>query len=155
LSSHPFKPRWYLYPLYPLAVAIFLVLRVFGKPFTAMKHRLNKMRLHVRVIPAWGVQYFMKVCEPRTPICMAAALAFASVGSRRSDGCRWRANQSEHERINNHIRAAILEGEAAGAKVVGLGALNKAESLNAGGSIFVKEMPHLKTRVVATPSPQL
>jgi len=115
LSSHPFKPRWYLYPLYPLAVAIFLVLRVFGKPFTAMKHRLNKMRLHVRVIPAWGVQYFMK---------------------------------SEHERINNHIRAAILEGEAAGAKVVGLGALNKAEFLNAGGSIFVKEMPHLKTRVV-------
>jgi hypothetical protein len=68
LSSHPFKPRWYLYPLYPLAVAIFLVLRVFGKPFTAMKHRLNKMRLHVRVIPAWGVQYFMKVCEPRPPL---------------------------------------------------------------------------------------
>jgi hypothetical protein len=28
-----------------------------------------------------------------------------------------RANQSEHERINNHIRTAILEGEAAGAKV--------------------------------------
>jgi len=64
------------------------------------------------------------------------------------DGCPWRENQSEHERINNHIRAAILEGEAAGAKVVGLGALNKAEFLNAGGSIFVKEMPHLKTRVV-------
>lgn len=79
---------------------------------------------------------------------MANALALRSVGSRRRDGCCWRANQSEHERINNHIRAAILEGEAAGAKVVGLGALNKAEFLNAGGSIFVKEMPHLKTRVV-------
>ena len=70
LSSHPFKPRWYLYPLYPLAVAIFLVLRVFGKPFTAMKHRLNKMRLHVRVIPAWGLQYFMKV---RDPLALASA----------------------------------------------------------------------------------
>ena len=32
--------------------------------------------------------------------------------------------------------------------MVGLGALNKAEFLNAGGSVFVKEMPHLKTRVV-------
>eukprot|EP00241_Pyramimonas_parkeae_P017406 CAMPEP_0114286796 /NCGR_PEP_ID=MMETSP0059-20121206/5942_1 /TAXON_ID=36894 /ORGANISM="Pyramimonas parkeae, Strain CCMP726" /LENGTH=621 /DNA_ID=CAMNT_0001407847 /DNA_START=149 /DNA_END=2014 /DNA_ORIENTATION=+ len=115
LSAHPFRPSWYLYPLYPLAVVIFLFLRVFGTPFTAMKHRLQKMRLHVRVIPAWGVQYFVK---------------------------------SEHDRINNLLRRAIREGEEAGAKVIGLGALNKAEFLNAGGSIFVEEMPDIKPRIV-------
>eukprot|EP00976_Prorocentrum_cordatum_P100546 1192270-Prorocentrum_minimum.AAC.14 len=26
-----------------------------------MKHRLGKTRLHVKCIPAWGLQYFMKV----------------------------------------------------------------------------------------------
>ncbi|KAK3251495.1 sterol desaturase protein [Cymbomonas tetramitiformis] len=56
LSSKPFNPTWWLYPLYPVAVAIFLVLRVFGKPFVAMKRRLGEFKLHVHVIPAWGVQ---------------------------------------------------------------------------------------------------
>jgi len=114
-SSRPFKASWKLYPLYPLAFAIFLVLRVFGKTFTAMKHRLGKTRLHVKVIPSWGLQYFMK---------------------------------SEHTRINSHIRKAILSADAAGTKVVGLGALNKAEFLNRGGAVFVEEMPDLKVRVV-------
>jgi hypothetical protein len=66
-SSRPFKASWKLYPLYPLAFAIFLVLRVFGKTFTAMKHRLGKTRLHVKVIPSWGLQYFMKVRNLVTP----------------------------------------------------------------------------------------
>jgi hypothetical protein len=56
--------------------------------------------------------------------------------------------QSEHTRINNHIRKAILSADAAGTKVVGLGALNKAEFLNRGGAVFVEEMPDLEVRVV-------
>lgn len=115
LSSKPFNPTWWLYPLYPLAVAIFLVLRVFGKPFVAMKHRLGQFKLHVHVIPAWGVQFFMK---------------------------------SEHERINAHIENSILKADKAGVKVVGLGALNKAEFLNRGGAIFVEKHQKLRTRVV-------
>lgn len=61
---------------------------------------------------------------------------------------RWFGMQSEHDRINNLLRRAIREGEEAGAKVIGLGALNKAEFLNAGGSIFVEEMPDIKPRIV-------
>eukprot|EP00959_Pyramimonas_sp_CCMP1952_P284085 5937986-Pyramimonas_sp.AAC.1 len=52
--------------------------------------------------------------------------------------------QSEHKRINTHIRKAILDADKSGSRVCGLGALNKAEFLNRGGAIFVEEMPDLK-----------
>mmetsp|Transcript_30914 Transcript_30914/g.100644 ORF Transcript_30914/g.100644 Transcript_30914/m.100644 type:complete len:632 (+) Transcript_30914:219-2114(+) len=54
----------------------------------------------------------------------------------------------EHKFINAHIASAIRKADAAGVKVIGLGALNKAEAVNGGGAIFTKEMPDLRVRVV-------
>ena len=50
--------------------------------------------------------------------------------------------------INNKIEEAILEADATGVKVLGLGALNKNEALNGGGKLFVDKHPNLRVRVV-------
>ena len=55
---------------------------------------------------------------------------------------------SQHARLNSHIRGAIADADTAGVKVLGLGALNKAEGLNGGGKLFVDAAPHLRVRVV-------
>jgi hypothetical protein len=56
--------------------------------------------------------------------------------------------KSEHGHINRKIEQAILAADAAGTKVIGLGALNKNEALNGGGQKFVDKHPDLKIRVV-------
>ncbi|KAL5973902.1 Very-long-chain aldehyde decarbonylase GL1-3 [Asimina triloba] len=50
--------------------------------------------------------------------------------------------------INSQIEQAILRADRLGVKVLGLAALNKNESLNGGGILFVKKHPDLKVRVV-------
>ncbi|XP_058113921.1 very-long-chain aldehyde decarbonylase CER3 isoform X2 [Magnolia sinica] len=50
--------------------------------------------------------------------------------------------------INYHIEQAILRADRLGVKVLSLAALNKNESLNGGGTLFVKKLPDLKVRVV-------
>ena len=56
--------------------------------------------------------------------------------------------KSEFNHINRKIEHAILEADRTGTKVVGLGALNKNESLNGGGQLFVDKHPNLRVRVV-------
>ena len=56
--------------------------------------------------------------------------------------------KSQAARLNGHIAGAIAEADASGVRVIGLGALNKAEALNGGGRIFVEASPHLRVRVV-------
>jgi hypothetical protein len=56
--------------------------------------------------------------------------------------------KSQHARLNAHIAGAIAAADAAGVRVIGLGALNKAESLNGGGKLFVDASPALRVRVV-------
>jgi WAX2 C-terminal domain/Fatty acid hydroxylase superfamily len=55
---------------------------------------------------------------------------------------------SFHSFINSKIEQAILEADQMGVKVLGLGALNKNEALNGGGSLFVERHPDLTVRVV-------
>jgi len=55
--------------------------------------------------------------------------------------------KSEFGHINRKIEQAILEADRTGTKVVGLGALNKNESLNGGGQLFVDKHPDLKVRI--------
>ncbi|KAB1204154.1 Protein ECERIFERUM 3 [Morella rubra] len=50
--------------------------------------------------------------------------------------------------INKHIEQAILRADELGVKVISLAALNKNESLNGGGTLFVNKHPNLKVRVV-------
>ncbi|XP_068648480.1 very-long-chain aldehyde decarbonylase GL1-1-like [Aristolochia californica] len=50
--------------------------------------------------------------------------------------------------INNQIEQAILRADRLGVKVLSLAALNKNESLNGGGTLFVKKHPDLRVRVV-------
>ncbi|KAM7471607.1 hypothetical protein LguiA_009790 [Lonicera macranthoides] len=50
--------------------------------------------------------------------------------------------------INKSIEEAILRADRLGVKVISLAALNKNESLNGGGTLFVKKLPNLKVRVV-------
>ncbi|EPS58637.1 hypothetical protein M569_16175, partial [Genlisea aurea] len=50
--------------------------------------------------------------------------------------------------INKQIEDAILRADRAGVKVVGLAALNKNETLNGGGTLFVKKHPNLRVRIV-------
>ncbi|XP_064948514.1 very-long-chain aldehyde decarbonylase GL1-2-like [Musa acuminata AAA Group] len=50
--------------------------------------------------------------------------------------------------INDQIELAILRADKLGVKVVSLAALNKNESLNGGGTLFVSKHPDLKVRVV-------
>ncbi|XP_028775434.1 very-long-chain aldehyde decarbonylase CER3 [Neltuma alba] len=50
--------------------------------------------------------------------------------------------------INHHIEEAILRADRIGVKVISLAALNKNESLNGGGKLFVDKHPNLKVRVV-------
>ncbi|XP_057420433.1 very-long-chain aldehyde decarbonylase CER3 isoform X2 [Lotus japonicus] len=52
------------------------------------------------------------------------------------------------EGINNQIEQAILRADRIGVKVISLAALNKNESLNGGGKLFVDKHPNLKVRVV-------
>jgi len=56
--------------------------------------------------------------------------------------------KSQWARINGYIEDAIVEADAAGVEVFGLGALNKNEALNGGGALFVKKHPELRMRVV-------
>ncbi|EKX35243.1 hypothetical protein GUITHDRAFT_158756 [Guillardia theta CCMP2712] len=56
--------------------------------------------------------------------------------------------RSQWPRINSYIEDAIMSADAAGVKVFGLGALNKNEALNGGGSLFVKKHPDLRLRLV-------
>ncbi|XP_052175261.1 very-long-chain aldehyde decarbonylase CER3-like isoform X2 [Diospyros lotus] len=50
--------------------------------------------------------------------------------------------------INNQIEEAILRADRLGVKVINLAALNKNESLNGGGKLFVNKHPDLRVRVV-------
>ncbi|XP_057966904.1 very-long-chain aldehyde decarbonylase CER3-like isoform X2 [Malania oleifera] len=50
--------------------------------------------------------------------------------------------------INNRIEEAILRADKLGVKVISLAALNKNESLNGGGTLFVKKHPNLRVSVV-------
>ncbi|CAA2961447.1 ECERIFERUM 3 [Olea europaea subsp. europaea] len=50
--------------------------------------------------------------------------------------------------INKQIEEAILRADRLGVKVISLAALNKNESLNGGGTLFVNKHPNLKVRVV-------
>ncbi|KAG6480981.1 hypothetical protein ZIOFF_057572 [Zingiber officinale] len=52
------------------------------------------------------------------------------------------------EGINEQIEMAILRADKLGVKVLSLAALNKNESLNGGGTLFVSKHPDLKVRVV-------
>ncbi|CAK9230354.1 unnamed protein product [Sphagnum troendelagicum] len=54
----------------------------------------------------------------------------------------------EKKAINKLIEQAILEAENEGARVIGLGALNKNESLNGGGTYFVNKHKDLRIRIV-------
>ncbi len=56
--------------------------------------------------------------------------------------------KSQHARLNRHIASAIQAADASGVRVIGLGALNKAEALNGGGKLFVDTLPALRVRVV-------
>ncbi|KAK7265329.1 hypothetical protein RJT34_32948 [Clitoria ternatea] len=50
--------------------------------------------------------------------------------------------------INKQIEQAILRADKIGVKVISLAALNKNESLNGGGKLFVDKHPNLRVRVV-------
>ncbi|KAL8138184.1 hypothetical protein V2J09_004185 [Rumex salicifolius] len=50
--------------------------------------------------------------------------------------------------INKQIELAILKADKLGVKVLSLAALNKNESLNGGGVLFVNKHPNLRVRVV-------
>ncbi|XP_062192132.1 very-long-chain aldehyde decarbonylase GL1-1-like [Phragmites australis] len=50
--------------------------------------------------------------------------------------------------INRQIETAILRANKMGVKVISLAALNKNESLNGGGALFVRRHPDLRVRVV-------
>ncbi|KAK7411554.1 hypothetical protein VNO78_02988 [Psophocarpus tetragonolobus] len=50
--------------------------------------------------------------------------------------------------INKQIEKAILRADKIGVKVISLAALNKNESLNGGGKLFVDKHPNLRVRVV-------
>ncbi|RVW49102.1 Protein ECERIFERUM 3 [Vitis vinifera] len=52
------------------------------------------------------------------------------------------------EGINKVIEEAILEADRMGVKVISLAALNKNESLNGGGTLYVNKHPNLRVRVV-------
>lgn len=56
--------------------------------------------------------------------------------------------KSQRGRLNGHIGGAVAAADAAGVRVIGLGALNKAEALNGGGALFVAQQPGLRVRVV-------
>ncbi|KAJ8501302.1 hypothetical protein OPV22_011854 [Ensete ventricosum] len=52
------------------------------------------------------------------------------------------------EGINDQIELAILRANKLGVKVLSLAALNKNESLNGGGTLFINKHPDLRVRVV-------
>ncbi|CAL9110508.1 unnamed protein product [Musa textilis] len=52
------------------------------------------------------------------------------------------------EGINDQIELAILRADKLGVKVLSLAALNKNESLNGGGTLFITKHPDLRVRVV-------
>ncbi|KAK1323729.1 Protein ECERIFERUM 3 [Acorus calamus] len=52
------------------------------------------------------------------------------------------------EGINKQIELAILRADKMGVKVLSLAALNKNESLNGGGTLFIEKHPDLRVRVV-------
>ncbi|GJP55360.1 hypothetical protein CLOM_g14329 [Closterium sp. NIES-68] len=54
----------------------------------------------------------------------------------------------EKNSINRLIESAILDADKQGVKVLALGALNKNESLNGGGKLFLDRHPDLKVRIV-------
>lgn len=59
-ASRPYVAKWYLYPLYPLAVVGVVVLRLFGQVFVQDKYSLGHLRSETWVTPAFGFQYFLK-----------------------------------------------------------------------------------------------
>ena len=59
-SSRPFESKWWLMPFWPVCLLVVMIMRLFGKPFVADKHRLKHLKLQTWVTPAWGFQYFVK-----------------------------------------------------------------------------------------------
>ena len=51
-------------------------------------------------------------------------------------------------RIARNVEDCLRKASAAGVKVLGLGALNKAEFINAGGDHTLRNVPHTSTRLV-------
>jgi len=59
-SSKPFQPSMWMYILWPIAVPMLLLARLFGTVFVADKHRLGAMRIETWVTPAWAIDFFFK-----------------------------------------------------------------------------------------------
>ena len=110
-------------------------------------------------VSAWWLKPFWPLCVPFVLLLRIFGSSFVADRHRlRHLNCEtwvtpaWGFQffmKSEFNHINKKIEQAILSADKSGVKVLGLGALNKNEALNGGGSLFVnKHGKHLKTRVV-------
>ncbi|CAI6012951.1 unnamed protein product [Closterium sp. NIES-65] len=114
-STHPFKPTWTTFALLILCLPAYFVLWFICPRFAVDKKRLRGLKLHIWMVPRFGINYFIPF---------------------------------EKRSINNFIESAILAADKQGVKVLALGALNKNESLNGGGKLFLDRHPNLKVRLV-------
>mmetsp|Transcript_8399 Transcript_8399/g.29457 ORF Transcript_8399/g.29457 Transcript_8399/m.29457 type:complete len:625 (+) Transcript_8399:335-2209(+) len=59
-SSVPFVPRWFLWPMYPVAALTVVLLRLFGTVFTQDKFSIGHLKGETWVTPAFAFQFFLK-----------------------------------------------------------------------------------------------
>jgi sterol desaturase/sphingolipid hydroxylase (fatty acid hydroxylase superfamily) len=134
-SSKPYQGSVLLAPLWPLAVLAFAIFRSLGRVFTADRYVLGRQSHR----PGSSAE--------ETQACREHSDHGAEVGKGGDPfsfetwvvpavGFQYFLDR-EKKYINSCIKQAIQEADERGVQVVGLGALNKSEPVNAGGSIFV------------------
>eukprot|EP00808_Paulinella_micropora_P005378 g79722.t1 len=139
LSVHPYYLPWYVQLLtYPVSLPFLLFLRWIGHSLphsryeiTALKKPTTEEDENENDSASATREKSLNIQVMSSPVI---ALQFAF--------------QREWNFINGAIERTILDMDAAGVKVFGLGALNKNEALNGGGSLFVERNPYLKLRLV-------
>ncbi|RZS12719.1 hypothetical protein BHM03_00044198 [Ensete ventricosum] len=144
-SSMPFFTNPLLFFLWPLAFFSMLVMWALSKTFLLSFYNLRGRLHQTWVVPRFG---FQVVVRPQMLLCSPL-------------GCHTKAKQADpsldllqyflpfaRKGINNQIELAILRADKMGVKVLSLAALNKNESLNGGGTLFVSKHPDLRVRVV-------
>ena len=60
LAAHPYYAPLYMYALWPLTLPLVLVTMLFGRPFTADKHSLGRLRIETWCTPAMGFEFFLR-----------------------------------------------------------------------------------------------
>mmetsp|Transcript_17941 Transcript_17941/g.26873 ORF Transcript_17941/g.26873 Transcript_17941/m.26873 type:complete len:762 (-) Transcript_17941:100-2385(-) len=125
ISSHKLTMQWWMYPLLPWMYALVPFIQFFGT--------------HFENASAYVLREVGKGSGMRKVRCEQWAIARFAYQY---------VTKSTQPRITKLIEEAVLDADAKGCQVMGLGAFNKAWWINKGGDDIIRKYPKLRLRLV-------